>query len=236
MKNKSKQFNNVFFYIFSISLLYFLAFFAFYLVCFFDKNNLYNLIIKHETYKNLPFTVSDIDLKTLCSELMEYISGKLNFLETAIDINGTTTEFYSLRSKIHMADVRNLILTFLKVAYISIAICIISLFKVINIDDAITKLKKAFIKTLVFVLILFSGLIIFASTNFDLFFVKFHQTLFTNDLWLLDPREDYIICLLPEKIFMIYGIRIAVAIVILFALCFCLLQILSKIQPRQEAK
>ena len=135
-----------------------------------------------------------------------------------------------------MADVRNLILTFLKVAYVSIAICIISLFKVINIDDAITKLKKAFIKTLVFVLILFSGLIIFASTNFDLFFVKFHQTLFTNDLWLLDPREDYIICLLPEKIFMIYGIRIAVAIVILFVLCFCLLQILSKIQPRQEAK
>ena len=233
MRNK---FNNIFLYTFSISIIYFVLFAAFYIVCFIDRDGLYKLIIKNETFKNLPFVLSDFDLKNLSRELMLYISGRLQFLETSVTIDGVLTEFYSVRSKIHMADVRNLIINFRNVSFISIAICIYSLFKVQNIDDAINKLKIAYLKTLIFVGVLLVSLIIFASGNFDLFFTKFHETLFTNDLWLLDPDVDYIICLLPEKIFMIYALRIAIAMIISLALPYLCLQILSKIQLPQEAR
>ena len=233
MRNK---FNNIFFYTFSISIIYFVLFAAFYLVCFVDKDGLYKLIIKNETFKNLPFVLSDFDLKNLSRELMLYISGRLQFLETSVTIDGVLTEFYSVRSKIHMADVRNLIINFRNVSFISIAICIYSLFKVQKLDDAINKLKIAYLKTLIFVGVLLVSLIIFASSNFDLFFTNFHETLFTNDLWLLDPDVDYIICLLPEKIFMIYALRIAIAMIIALALPYLCLQILSKIQLPQEAR
>ena len=232
----SKKYNNIFFYLFSISLIYFVMFAAFYLVCFLDKNGLYKLIIKNETYNYLPFSLSDFDIKNVASELMKYISGKLPFLETKVTINGVLSEFYSVRSKIHMADVRNLILNFRNVTFISIIICIFSLFKIQKLDNAIDKIKSAYIKTLIFIAILLILLTIFATTNFDLFFTKFHETLFTNDLWLLDPSEDYIICLLPTKIFMIYGIRIVIAMLIALLLPFLCLQLLSKTQLRQEAK
>ena len=230
------NFNKIFLYTFSISIIYFLLFSAFYFTCFIDKDGLYKLIMENKTFNDLPFTLSDFDLKNLSRELMLYISGKLQFLETNVTIDGVLTEFYSLRSKIHMADVRNLILNFRNVSFVAIAICIFSLFKVQKLDDAINKLKSAYLKTLFFVGILLIALIIFASRDFDLFFTRFHETLFTNDLWLLDPNEDYIICLLPEKIFMIYGLRIAIAMIIALSLPYLCLQILSKIQLPQEAK
>ena len=230
------NFNKIFLYLFSVAIIYFMLFAAFYIVCFLDRDGLYKLIIKNETYNNLPFTLSDFDLKNIARELMLYISGKLQFLETKVTINNVLTDFYSLRSKIHMADVRNLIINFKNVSFISIIICIFSLFKVQKLDEPIKKLKSTYLKTLLLVGILLVALIIFASNNFELFFTKFHETLFTNDLWLLDPSEDYIICLLPEKIFMIYGLRIAIAMLIALALPYLFLQILSKIQLRQEAK
>ena len=230
------NFNKIFLYTFSISIIYFILFAAFYFTCFIDKDGLYKLIMENKTFNDLPFTLSDFDLKNLSRELMLYISGKLQFLETNVTIDGVLTEFYSLRSKIHMADVRNLILNFRNVSFVAIAICIFSLFKIQKLDDAINKLKSAYLKTLLFVGILLIALIIFASRDFDLFFTRFHETLFTNDLWLLDPNEDYIICLLPEKIFMIYGLRIAIAMIIALSLPYLCLQILSKIQLPQEAK
>ena len=233
MRNK---FNKIYYYIFSISLIYFVLFTAFYLVCFMDKDGLYKLITKFETYNYLPFKLSDYDLKNLCSELMKYISGKLPFLETKVTIDNVLTEFYSVRSKIHMADVRHLIIIFRNICFMSIAICIFSLFKINNLKNAIHNLKKAYLKTLIILILLFTVLIIIASLDFSSFFVKFHELLFTNDLWLLDPNVDYIICLLPEKLFMTYAIRIVIAMIIALVLPYLCLLLLSKIQPRQEAK
>ena len=236
MKNYSEKFNNIYFSIFSIAFLYFLLFTSFYLVCFLDKNGLYKLIIEYKTYENLPFSIDDSYLKTLASELMEYISGKLLFLETKVPIDGVITDFYSVRSKIHMADVRNIIVTLKNVNYVSMLLCIISLFKIINTENVIIKLKKIYIRTTIIITAALIIIFAFGLINFDSFFIKFHELLFTNDLWLLDPSEDYIICLLPEKIFMTYGLRIVIAMIVSILFSVGLLQILSKIQLRQEAK
>ena len=232
----NKKFNKIYLYLFSIAFIYFAMFAAFYIVCFIDKNSLYKLILKNETYKNLPFSLSDYDLMKICSELMRYISGKIAFLETKVTINNNLAEFYSVRSKIHMADVRNLILNFRNASFISIIVCIYSVNKLKKIESPIKCTKKVYVKTLLATFIILSIITIFAINNFDLFFTKFHELLFTNDLWLLDPNYDYIICLLPEKIFMIYGLRIVVGMVITLFLPYFFLQILSKIQLHQEAK
>lgn len=232
----SKKINNFYLYLFSISLIYFLLFAAFYCVCFFDKDGLYNLVMKMGTYNNLPFKLSDPDLKNLCSELMKYISFRLPFLETKVTIDGVLTDFYSIRSKVHMGDVRNLIMYFRNGSLIAIVICIFTLFKIKNMENGISLLKNAYTKTLIATFIIICLIVIFASTNFNLFFTKFHEVLFTNDLWLLDPSTDYIICLLPEELFMNYGIRIIIAMIIAILLPLLCFHLLSKTQLRQEAK
>ena len=47
-----------------------------------------------------------------------------------------------------------------------------------------------------------------AAVDFDSAFNFFHKMLFTNDLWLLDPRTDLLIRICPQSMFMNMGLRI----------------------------
>ena len=68
-------------------------------------------------------------------------------------------------------------------------------------------------------------LIVWALVNFDGFFVAFHRLAFSNELWLLNPRTDLLIRLMPETFFIHLGCRglLAAGIwILLLALGFCL--------------
>ena len=232
----NNRINKIHFSIFSISFIYFLLYVAFYFVCFFDKESLYKLIMEYKTYDNLPFKLSFDDIKLIATELMAYIKGGMQFLETKVTINGVLTDFYSVRSKVHMGDVRNIIITLTKGFYVSILFSFISAFRMIRYENFLSILKTIYYKVILIIASVLTAIFVFAAINFDTFFVRFHKVLFTNDLWLLDPNEDYIICLLPEKIFMTYGLRIVIAMLVLLLFSVLSLHILSKIQSRQEAK
>lgn len=45
--------------------------------------------------------------------------------------------------------------------------------------------------------------------DFDSLFTAFHHLLFTNDLWLLDPRTDLLIRICPQSMFVSMALRIA---------------------------
>ncbi len=51
------------------------------------------------------------------------------------------------------------------------------------------------------------GFGIWAAVDFDGLFVTFHRVAFRNDGWLLDPRTDLLIRLMPERFFIRLGIR-----------------------------
>lgn len=49
---------------------------------------------------------------------------------------------------------------------------------------------------------------LWAATDFSAAFAFFHRLLFTNDLWLLDPRTDLLIRICPQSMFAEMGARI----------------------------
>ncbi len=51
------------------------------------------------------------------------------------------------------------------------------------------------------------ALALWAAIDFDSLFVLFHRIAFTNDLWLLDPRTDLLIRLMPVELFMHLGLK-----------------------------
>jgi integral membrane protein (TIGR01906 family) len=62
-----------------------------------------------------------------------------------------------------------------------------------------------------------------SAINFNYVFTVFHEILFTNDLWLLDPRTDNLIRMMPEGLFMDIALRwlivmIGISIVIIFGM------------------
>lgn len=54
----------------------------------------------------------------------------------------------------------------------------------------------------------FTGITVWALADFDGLFVTFHRLAFTNDGWLLDPRTDLLIRLMPVNFFITLGTRI----------------------------
>lgn len=50
-----------------------------------------------------------------------------------------------------------------------------------------------------------SAMLVWAAADFDGFFITFHRLAFTNEGWLLDPRTDLLIRLMPESFFITLG-------------------------------
>ena len=50
--------------------------------------------------------------------------------------------------------------------------------------------------------------------GFDRLFLAFHLISFSNDLWQLDPRRDYLIAMFPQGFFLDATLLIALAIIV----------------------
>ena len=75
---------------------------------------------------------------------------------------------------------------------------------------------------------------LYAAVNFNAAFTLFHRVLFTNDLWLLDPRTDLLIRICPASMFMHMGIRIAVYSLIGILAATAVAVLLTFIWPKRK--
>ena len=97
-------------------------------------------------------------------------------------------DYYTYRERIHLEDVKKLINNALKLFYIIfIALLIIFSYLIQKKDYKILSriLKYGGILNLIIYFIIF----IISLINFKKFFIKFHQILFTNDYWILNPTD-----------------------------------------------
>ena len=62
-------------------------------------------------------------------------------------------------------------------------------------------LSKGFLGALLTLIIMLVFFGFWILTDFTSFWTWFHTIFFSNQLWLLDPNTDFMICMLPETIF-----------------------------------
>ncbi len=164
------------------------------------------------------------DLLDVTREMMAYLRGNREDLHVPTIVNGQPREFFNEREIAHMEDVRGLFL-----AAIAIRRCCLAVIAgtVIFLVAAKADLKRVLPRTVCAGTILFfvilTALAALISTDFTKYFVIFHQIFFDNDLWLLDPRTDLLINIVPEPFFMDTAARIAVtfgiSVLAVFAAC-----------------
>ncbi len=135
---------------------------------------------------------------------------KLNY-DYLIDynLNNKVEEFnlptikYSTQGKIHFEEVRNIFQIIKKVFYLTGLISILGI--ILNIKDKNIKFLNITSITTILLPVIVSILLII---NFNYFFIKFHEAVFSNDYWIFDPDIDPVINILPEDIFFHIGILI----------------------------
>lgn len=131
----------------------------------------------------------------------------------------------------HMVDVQNLFKLKTVIKYIALIALIGGIIYYIRKENLIYLAK--FITRFFFALYALLGLLVgVISLNFSRSFVIFHLIFFNNDLWLLDPKTDLMIQMLPEGFFL----DIAIRVFILFISILLIIQALSYIYYRKKSQ
>ena len=178
-------------------------------VCF--DINFYKEFYQKENIANYIDTSSD--------NLINNTQNLLNYLNKKEQLN---TDWFSEKDILHMVDVQNLYTFSYNIMIYCLLTLIISTIIIILIlrGKSLLYITKLFNKVLLLFIVLVGGLSAVIAYNFNSFWIKFHTTLFSNDLWLLSPNESNLIKMVPEEFFISLITKIIIYILILFILLF----------------
>ena len=156
---------------------------------------------------------------TSSDNLINNTQNLLNYLNKKEQLN---TDWFSEKDILHMVDVQNLY-TFSHniMIYCFITFILSTIIIILNLrGKSLLYITKIFNKVLLLFIVLVGGLSAVIAYNFNSFWIKFHTTLFSNDLWLLSPSESNLIKMVPDDFFVNLIARIIIYILILFILLF----------------
>ena len=156
---------------------------------------------------------------TSSDNLINNTQNLLNYLNKKEQLN---TDWFSEKDILHMVDVQNLYTFSHNIMIYCLLTLIISTIIIILIlrGKSLLYITKIFNKVLLLFIVLVGGLSAVIAYNFNSFWIKFHTTLFSNDLWLLSPSESNLIKMVPEDFFVNLIVKIIIYILILFILLF----------------
>lgn len=174
------------------------------------------------------------DLQNLNISAMSGFSNeeiKLNY-DYLIDynLNKNVKEFhlptikYSNEGKIHFEEVRSIFQIIKKVFYFSGVISMLCIM-LNSKNNSISFLNTTSIMTILLPIIMSIPLMI----NFNYFFIKFHEIVFSNNYWIFDPSIDPVINILPEDVFFHMGIFILLIVLVISLLLQIGYRVLHKI-------
>ena len=155
--------------------------------------------------------VSDEDLVRLDAALADYLRGNESALAVEAEVYGERQPAFNEREVSHMADVLALFRLLRRVRAILLPTAALLLLAGLWLGRGSCARRWGRLYALALVLpALPLGLFaLWAARDFDAAFTAFHHALFKNDLWLLDPRTDLMIRMLPAGLFAGMGLRIA---------------------------
>lgn len=181
-------------------------------------------------------------LNKAATELIKYFNDNEEYISVTVIKDNKPFDLFNQREIIHLKDVKGLIQLDYRVLLATliyiIGFAIVSLFW----------RRKRYWRDLALVLVSGSGLTLFpmiafglgALFAFDQLFWQFHLISFTNELWLLDPTQDYLIRLFTQGFFydvtLFFASLTVLAAIILGTVCFIYLkrhkpQSLNSISP-----
>ena len=128
--------------------------------------------------------------------------------------------FFNEQEKMHMEDVKEIVQSAINIRRECMVLISLSLGMVFVLRLNKFLFLKFFALFFGVIGILFYILAGVSVLNFNTAFVIFHEVLFNNDLWLLDPRESLMINMLPESFFVDIFIRICITFSVLWAVIF----------------
>ena len=199
------------------------------------------IIINTDSFYEFEFNKNNTSLKTginhsdlfiVVDNIQDFFNEKSNEkIHMTTYINGIEKNLFNSKEIRHMIDVKNLILNIRFFNYLLwTTVIVILLIKISLSKDKILNTFRVIAKSyfIYSVSILISALILLAL-SFRWIFYFFHIISFNNNLWILDPRTDYLIKIFEEVFFMDAAILIGILTLSYSIIIFLSLNSISKI-------
>lgn len=149
------------------------------------------------------------------ASLAKSITGYLNHDRESAQLElirfGEKQEAFSEKELLHLSDIRWLVdtaklLRLLALGMAALGLAVFFVLRKLN-PDLLKRVRpqKTLAGSLIAIFVLAVALTAWALADFDSLFYLFHQILFRNDLWLLNPQKDLLIQLMPSAFFTSYG-------------------------------
>lgn len=132
-------------------------------------------------------------------------------LPAALSASGASPDVFKVKEVLHMNDVRGIVRLMARAEIFSLVVVAgcVALWLATWRQGGALALSHALVYSAIFTIVL--GLVVGVVTYFafDALFLTFHELVFQNNYWMLDPRTDHLIQLFPFEFW--YDAMIAVA-------------------------
>jgi len=157
------------------------------------------------TAYNIP-TVTSLPLDQLLSaaaQTSNYFLSPVEPLAVKVERNGEPVDLYNQREVAHMTDVKVIMqgVERLRLSATLYLFILLVLGLLLQKRRYLPQFGGVLVRGGAFTLGLAALVGVGAMFDFDALFLQFHMLSFSNDLWLLDPRHDYLIMMYPSEFF-----------------------------------
>lgn len=136
----------------------------------------------------------------MVSMITAFLRGETDAFQHIFTLNGTDYAAFNAKEQQHMADVQDLFRLCRFIAWLGWGAVIFG-----GLSARRKPAWRTFRRTLVTLLAVVAAIAVIAAIDFNSLFILFHKVAFSNDLWLLDPRTDLLIRLMPIEFFISYA-------------------------------
>jgi integral membrane protein (TIGR01906 family) len=150
-------------------------------------------------------------------QIRDYFNNDAERLDVRVVVGGILRSIYSEREVLHMSDVKNLVRGVYRLGEASaLYLLVFALAGMFfepwrqSLRHTARRLAMGGLVTLGLVVLVGVG----ALAGFERLFLAFHEVSFSNDLWQLNPRTDYLIAMFPEGFFFDATILIALLVIV----------------------
>ncbi len=150
-------------------------------------------------------------------QIRDYFNNDAEELDVRVVVGGILRSIYSEREVLHMSDVKDLVRGVYRLGELSalylFAFAVAGMFFEPwrrSLHRTAWHMAMGGAVTLGLVVLVGLG----ALAGFERLFLAFHEVSFSNDLWQLNPRTDYLIAMFPEEFFFDATILIAMLIIV----------------------
>ena len=145
------------------------------------------------------------ELDRIAREFKAYFNNDVERLQVVATVQGQERPLFNEREIAHMVDVKGMVqglrLWQIGSFFLMVGIAVGGLF-LAGRPRILPVLARGLFGGALFTIATIAALGIGSLVGFDALFTQFHIIGFSNDLWLLDPRTDYLVRIFPQGFFL----------------------------------